>query len=99
MAWNDVVFTQTTAQGGTVRLNAASGNYSYVPAPSAQGVLDSFTYQATDNVANSAPATVTLTVTARLSIPTNLTGSVGGTVVVNRGELVPNATPGRGVRR
>jgi N-acyl-D-aspartate/D-glutamate deacylase len=24
---------------------------------------------------------------------------VGGTVVVNRGELVPNATPGRGVRR
>ena len=65
---------------GAVTLNA-NGLFVYTPAPNFVGT-DSFTYLANDGFVNSATATVNLTVTARLSIPTNLTASQGGTVVV-----------------
>ncbi len=59
----------------------SDGSFVYNPSLGYLGA-DSFTYQANDGLSNSSPATVFLTVTSRLSIPTNLSGSVGGTVVV-----------------
>ena len=65
---------------GTLVLNS-NGAFVYTPSFNFIGA-DSFTYQATDGVNLSGIATVNLTVTARLSIPTNLTAALGGTVVV-----------------
>src|SRR5207245_797339 len=44
--------------------------------------LDSFTYQASDGAALSNPATASITVTRTLSIPTNITGAPGTSIVV-----------------
>ena len=66
---------------GTVTLNS-NGSFTYVPNTGYVGP-DSFTYQASDTSnALSNVATVNLIVTARLSIPTTLTGTPGSTVVV-----------------
>ena len=48
---------------GTYTVNA-NGSFTYVPSPSFAGASDSFTYQATDGQAVSAPATVTINLTA-----------------------------------
>jgi len=50
----------TTANGGTFTLNA-NGSFTYTPLATYTGASDSFTYQATDGKALSAPATVTIT--------------------------------------
>ncbi len=52
--------------------------------PPATGFIgtDTFTYTANDGVNDSSVATVTLNVTPRLSIPTTLSGTPGGKVVV-----------------
>ncbi len=68
------------ASGGQVQVNS-NGSLVYSPPLGFLGV-DTFTYTDNDGVNNSNVATVTLNVTARLSIPTNLSGSTGGTVVV-----------------
>jgi hypothetical protein len=78
---------------GSVTLNA-DGSFTYSPTPGYVG-SDSFTYKANDGFNNSAPATVSLTVTSRLSIPTNLTGSANRTVVVPVNVDNPNP-PGSG---
>ena len=71
----------TLASGAQLQVNA-DGSFAYTPAFGFRGT-DTFTYLANDGFGNSAsPATVTLTVSALLSIPTNLTGSPGGVVVV-----------------
>jgi len=49
----------TTANGGTFTLNA-NGSFTYTPLATFTGASDSFTYQATDGKALSAPATVTI---------------------------------------
>ncbi|WP_421658339.1 Ig-like domain-containing protein [Leptothermofonsia sp. ETS-13] len=51
----------TTANGGTVTLNA-DGTFIYRPAPGFTNANDTFIYRATDGVDTSAPATVTITV-------------------------------------
>ncbi|MCL6434297.1 MAG: tandem-95 repeat protein [Leptolyngbyaceae cyanobacterium HOT.MB2.61] len=51
----------TTANGGTVTLNA-DGTFIYRPAPGFTNANDTFTYQVTDGVDTSAPATVTISV-------------------------------------
>lgn len=48
-----------TANGGTFTLNA-NGSFTYTPLATYTGASDSFTYQATDGKALSAPATVTI---------------------------------------
>ncbi len=65
---------------GTVAFNA-DGSFVYTPKLGYLGP-DSFTYMASDGVLDSTVATVNLTITARLSIPTNLSGDQGGAVVV-----------------
>ena len=65
---------------GTVMLNS-DGSFVYTPSLGYLG-SDSFTYMATDGLLDSSVATVSLTVTPRLSIPTNLSTVPGGTVVV-----------------
>lgn len=50
----------TGGQKGTYTLNA-NGSFTYTPAPGFTGTTDTFTYQATDGKALSAPATVTIT--------------------------------------
>ena len=65
---------------GTVSLNA-NGSFVYTPAPGFFG-SDNFTYQDNDGFSSSPVATVTVTVTARMSIPTNLTAFPGSTVIV-----------------
>ena len=71
---------ESSPTDGTLSFNA-NGSFTYTPNINFVGT-DSFTYVADDTtVAGSAghsnTATVTLTVTARLSIPTNLTGVAG----------------------
>jgi ELWxxDGT repeat protein len=56
-----VTAVTTTANGGTVTLNA-DGSFIYTPAAGFSGPTDTFTYQVTDGIDVSAPATVTLTV-------------------------------------
>ena len=77
----------TPPADGTLTLNA-NGSFTYVPSTGYLGP-DSFVYAATDSGiptgggnTPSATATVTLHVTPRLSIPTNLTVSPSGSVVV-----------------
>ncbi len=65
---------------GVVTLNP-NGSFVYTPNPGFFGT-DTFSYQDSDGFSNSAVATVTVSTTARLSIPTNLTAFPGGTVVV-----------------
>ncbi len=65
---------------GAVTLNS-DGSFNYAPAIGYVGP-DSFTYMANDGLANSNIATVSLAVTARLSIPTNFTALPGSSVVV-----------------
>ena len=55
---------------GSLTLNS-DGSFTYTPNTGYLGA-DSFTYQASDGFHNSNVATVSLTVTARLSIPTNV---------------------------
>ena len=73
--------TFTTAHGGAVTLNS-NGSFTY--ANSGYVGADSFTYQAHDSITGltSNVATVNLTVTSRLSIPTNLAANVNGVVTV-----------------
>jgi VCBS repeat-containing protein len=52
---------------GTLTLGA-NGSFQYVPGPGATGT-DTFTYRASDGVAQSAPATVTITLTAPQNAP------------------------------
>ena len=78
---------------GTVDLNA-DGSFVYAPNPGYLG-SDSFTYEATDGQANSNVATVSISVTPRLSIPTNLTVVAGNAVVVPVNIDNPNP-PGSG---
>ena len=59
---------------GSVTVNS-DGSFLYTPNTGYLGT-DSFTYQASDG-SNSSQATVTITVTSRLSIPTNLTAQQG----------------------
>ena len=66
---------------GSLTFNS-DGSFVYTPNTGYLGA-DSFTYKDVDTAPlTSNIATVNLTVTARLSIPTNLTGTQGGTVVV-----------------
>jgi hypothetical protein len=67
-------------QHGSATFNA-NGSFLYTPTPGYVGP-DSFTYQANNGVFNSNIASVTINVTAKLSIPTTLTGPAGGTVNV-----------------
>jgi len=61
--WNDVSATGLTQPaGGTVDL-AADGSFTYTPGDGFAGT-DTFTYRATDGVATSEPATVTIRVNA-----------------------------------
>ncbi len=76
---------ESSPTDGTLSFNA-NGSFTYTPNYNFVGT-DSFTFVADDTtVAGSAgysnTATATINVTARLSIPTNLTGVPGGTVVV-----------------
>ena len=71
----------TNPVNGTLTFNS-NGSFLYTPNIGFLGT-DSFTYQDNDGTANSTnTATVTINVTSRLSIPTNLTGLQGGTVTV-----------------
>ncbi len=77
----------TNAQDGTVSLSP-NGAFTYVPSVNFIGA-DSFVYEVTDPTITpgggntpSATTTVTLDVTPRLSIPTNLSGTPGHTVIV-----------------
>ena len=67
---------------GALTFNA-DGSFSYAPNLGFRG-SDSFTYQFNDLTAGNSSnvATVTINVTPRLSIPTNLSGVPGGAVVV-----------------
>ena len=67
--------------GGT--FNATTGAFTYTANSGFVG-SDQFTYQLTDSVTGDTSniATVNLNVTSRLSIPTNLVGTQGSTVVV-----------------
>ena len=65
---------------GSVVFNS-NGSFVYTPVTGYLGP-DSFTYRADDTEPLSSVATVNITVTPRLSIPTNLAGALGGTVVV-----------------
>ena len=70
----------TDPTNGTVVFNA-NGSFTYTPDLGYLG-SDSFTYEAVDGVVDSNIATVNLSVTPRLSVPTNLTVLPGGTVIV-----------------
>ncbi len=73
--------TLTLASGATLKVNA-DGSFVYTPPVTFLGT-DTFTYVANDGFANSANVgTVTVTVSPRLSIPTNMSGSPGGVVIV-----------------
>ncbi len=90
--------TVVPSGGATFTLNYGSltvqtnGSFVYAPTPgditSATEPADTFTYTATDQPTEpvfpktSNTATVTLTITPRLSIPTGVTGTAGQTVVV-----------------
>jgi hypothetical protein len=65
---------------GTVAFNS-NGSFTYTPAVNFLG-SDSFTYLSNDGFSNSNTATVNLTITPRLSIPTTLTGALGGNIIV-----------------
>ncbi|HYV37298.1 MAG TPA: cohesin domain-containing protein, partial [Gemmataceae bacterium] len=65
---------------GAVTL-ASDGSFVYTPTLGYLGP-DSFTYLVSDGELASSAVTVSLTVAPRLSIPTNLTGTPGGSVVV-----------------
>ncbi len=76
---------ESSPADGTLSFNA-NGSFTYTPNFNFVGA-DSFTFVADDptlvgSAGYSSTATVTVNVTARLSIPTNLTGVPGGTVVV-----------------
>ncbi|KAA0102517.1 tandem-95 repeat protein [Mycolicibacterium sp. P1-18] len=58
----------TATAHGTFTLNS-DGSFAYTPGPNFNGT-DSFTYQATDGAATTAPVTVTITVTAVNDAPT-----------------------------
>jgi ELWxxDGT repeat protein len=60
---------------GTLTLNA-NGSFTYTPAANFTGT-DTFSYAASDGAATSAPATVTLTVTANNDIKWRVTGNLG----------------------
>jgi hypothetical protein len=65
---------------GSLTLNG-DGSFIYTPNTGYLGP-DSFTYQASNGFLSSQVATVSLMVTARLSIPTNIAGQQGGVVTV-----------------
>ncbi|MGA7204381.1 MAG: cohesin domain-containing protein, partial [Specibacter sp.] len=65
---------------GSLTFNS-DGSFSYTPQVGFFG-QDSFTYKANDGFVDGNVATVSLTVMARLSIPTNLVATPHGTVVV-----------------
>jgi len=79
---------------GSFTVNS-NGSFTYTPNTGYLGA-DSFTYQASDGYAL-ATGTVNLTVTARLSIPTNLNGQRGKTVVVPVNLDNPNPAGSGGV--
>ena len=86
----------TNPAHGTLAFNS-NGSFTYTPNSGFYGT-DSFTYQAFDNqiLADSNVATVTINVTARLSIPLNLVGVPGSTVTVpvNIDNADPSGTGG-----
>ena len=91
---------ETQPTHGTITFNS-NGSFTYTPNFNFVGT-DSFTYVANDaslpgNTGNSNTATVTLNVGAVLSIPTNLTGSPGGTIVVPVNLNNPNPTGSGGL--
>ncbi len=59
---------ETNVTGGTLSLNA-NGGFTYTPVANFSGNV-SFTYRASDGTTTSAPATVTITVTAVNDLPT-----------------------------
>jgi hypothetical protein len=86
--------TFSSAHGGAVTLNS-NGSFTYLN--SGYVGPDSFTYQAHDTTTGltSNVATVNLTVTSRLSIPTNLSANVNGVITVPVNIDNPNP-PGSG---
>jgi hypothetical protein len=79
---------------GSVSLNS-DGSFSYMPTAGYIG-SDSFQFQVS-NETGSVTATVSLSVTARLSIPTNLIGAQGGVVTVPVNIDNPNPTGSGGI--
>ena len=77
----------------------ADGSFVYTPTltPLPYFGADSFTYMVNDGSNNSNIATVSLNVTARLSIPTNLNVDVGSTVVVPVNIDNPNPSSSGGI--
>ena len=69
----------TNPVNGTVTFNP-DGSFSYTPNPGFNGV-DSFTYRSNDSLANSAPATVSITITGLNDPPVN---TVPATVSTNQ---------------
>ncbi|MBI2875792.1 MAG: right-handed parallel beta-helix repeat-containing protein, partial [Candidatus Tectomicrobia bacterium] len=59
---------------GTLTLNP-DGSFTYTPTANYSGT-DSFTYRANDGIADSAPATVTLTINEMPEVPVNVDGKV-----------------------
>jgi large repetitive protein len=82
------VVTQPTK--GTLTLNA-NGSFTYTPNANANGV-DSFTYRASDGIAHSAPATVTINITAVNDAPV----AVNDTYTATR-DTVLNVAQAQGV--
>jgi hypothetical protein len=84
----------TGTSHGSVTVNS-DGSFTYTPTLGYLG-SDSFTYQVTDGP-GFATATVSLTVTSRLSIPTTLVGAQGGLVTVPVNIDNPNPTGSNGL--
>ena len=70
----------TGPANGTLTLNA-DGSFTYTPAAGFSGT-DSFTYQASDGTAASAPATVSLTIEAATTTEASVLGTDGTDVVI-----------------
>ena len=63
--------TGLTSQGGSYNLNA-DGSFTYIPAANATvGLVDTFTYQATDGITPSNTATVTISLTTNIAPSAN----------------------------